>query len=201
VRSDPVSASTAEFIVGAASLAQLPRGGLPEIALAGRSNVGKSSLLNRLVGRKKLARTSKTPGKTREINLYRIDGKLIIADLPGYGFAKVPKAVKRAWGDLIERYLNEREELRGVVQLVDLRHLPTGDDVQMQEWARHYGVPTLIAATKADKIAKSKRSQAIRKIREVMSPPPETPVISFSAVTGEGAREIWSWVQAVSGVR
>lgn len=196
-----VSVKTAEFMIGAASLAQLPRGGLPEVALAGRSNVGKSSLLNRLMGRRKLARTSKAPGKTREINLYLIDNKLILADLPGYGFAKVPKAVKRKWGDLIERYLNEREELRGIVHLVDLRHPPTRDDVQMQEWARHYGVPTLIAATKADKITKSKRAQAVRTIREVLTPSPETPVVPFSAVTGEGAREIWSWVRAVSDPR
>lgn len=193
-----MSVKTAEFLIGAASLEQLPRGGLPEVALAGRSNVGKSSLLNRLTGRKRLARTSKTPGKTREINLYRIDERLIIADLPGYGFAKVPKAVKRQWGDLIERYLNERDELRGVVHLVDLRHPPTRGDVEMQDWARHYGVPTLIAATKADKIAKSKRSQAIEAVRQVIAPPPETPLVPFSAVTGEGAREIWSWVRTVS---
>ena len=196
-----MSVKKVEFVIGAASLAQLPRGRLPEVALAGRSNVGKSSLLNRLTGRKKLARTSKTPGKTREINLYRVDERLIIADLPGYGFAKVPKPVKQKWGDLIERYLNERDELRGIVHLVDLRHPPTRDDVQMQEWARHYGVPTLIAATKADKIAKSKRSQAIRTIREVIAPPPETPVVPFSAVTGDGAREIWSWVRAVSDLK
>jgi GTP-binding protein len=196
-----MSVKKAEFVIGAASLAQLPRGGLPEVALAGRSNVGKSSLLNRLTGRKKLARTSKAPGKTREINLYMIDERLILADLPGYGFAKVPKAVKRKWGDLIERYLNEREELRGIVHLVDLRHPPTADDVQMHEWARRYGVPTLIAATKADKITKSKRAQAVRTARDVLAPAPETSVVPFSAVTGEGALEIWSWVKAVAGVR
>jgi GTP-binding protein len=196
-----MSVKKADFIVGAASLAQLPRGGLPEIALAGRSNVGKSSLLNRLTGRKKLARTSKTPGKTREINLYRIDDQLVLADLPGYGFAKVPRAVKRKWGDLIERYLNEREELRGIVHLVDLRHRPTADDVQMHEWARHYEVPTLIAATKADKIARSKRAPAIRAIEEVLDPAPGTPVVTFSAVTGEGAGDIWAWIREAAGLR
>ena len=196
-----MSVKTAEFVIGAASLEQLPKGGLPEVALAGRSNVGKSSLLNKLTGRKKLARTSKTPGKTREINLYRIDEKLLLADLPGYGFAKVPKVMKRKWGDLIERYLNERGELRGVVHLVDLRHPPTADDVQMHEWARHYGVPTLIAATKADKIARSKRAQAVRKIEDVLDPAPGTPVVPFSAVTGEGAGEIWGWIREAAGLR
>jgi GTP-binding protein len=196
-----MSVKKAEFVIGAASLAQLPRGGLPEIALAGRSNVGKSSLLNRLTGRKKLARTSKTPGKTREINLYRIDEELVLADLPGYGFAKVPRPVKRQWGDLIERYLNEREELRGIVHLIDLRHRPTADDVQMHEWARHYEVPTLIAATKADKIARSRRALAIRAVEEVLDPAPGAPVVAFSAVTGEGAGEIWRWVRETAGLR
>jgi GTP-binding protein len=196
-----MSVKKAEFVIGAASLGQLPKGGLPEIALAGRSNVGKSSLLNKLTGRRKLARTSKTPGKTREINMYLIDEKLMLADLPGYGFAKVPKAMKRKWSDLIERYLNEREELRGIVHLVDLRHPPTADDVQMHEWTRHYGVPTLIAATKADKIARSKRAQAVRKIGDILEPAPGTPVVAFSAVTGEGAREIWGWVRETAGLR
>lgn len=195
-----MSVKKAEFMIGAASLAQLPKGGLPEVALAGRSNVGKSSLLNRLMGRRSLARTSKTPGKTRELNLYRIDEKLIIVDLPGYGFAKVPKAVKQAWGDLVESYVEEREVLRGIVHLVDLRHPPTPDDVQMQEWIRHHGVPTLIAATKADKIAKSKRAHAVRTIQQMLTPPPQTPVVPFSAVTGEGAREVWGWVRTVSGL-
>jgi GTP-binding protein len=196
-----MSARQAEFLIGAASLAQLPRGGLPEVALAGRSNVGKSSLLNRLTGRRSLARTSKTPGKTRELNLYRIDEKLIIVDLPGYGFAKVPKAVKRAWGDLVESYVQEREVLRGIVHLVDLRHPPTPGDVQMQEWIRHHGVPTLIAATKADKIARTKRAQAVRTIEQILTPPPQTPVVPFSAVTGEGVREVWGWVRTVAGLR
>lgn len=195
-----MSINKAEFVIGAASVEQLPTGELPEIALAGRSNVGKSSLLNKITGRKKLARTSKTPGKTREINLYRIDERLLLADLPGYGFAKVPKAVKREWGDLVERYLNERDQLRGIVHLVDLRHLPTADDVQMHEWARHYGVPTLIAATKADKIAKGRRAQAARAVEDVLDPAPGTLVVPFSAVTGEGAREIWGWIRETAGL-
>lgn len=185
---------TADFMLGAARLDQLPGGGLPEIALAGRSNVGKSSLLNRLTGRKKLARISKTPGKTREINLYRIDARLIIADLPGYGYAKVPGAVKRRWGELIESYLETREELAGIVHLVDARHAPSNDDVQMHEWIRHYGVPALIAATKADKIGKSKRTDSLKTIESILEPSEETPIVLFSAQTGEGASEIWKWI-------
>lgn len=192
---------SAEFMMGAASLAQLPRQGLPEIALAGRSNVGKSSLLNKLTGRKSLARISQTPGKTRELNLYLIEEKLILVDLPGYGFAKVPVKVKEKWGRLIESYLHERQELAGLVHLVDIRHAPTKDDVQMHEWIRHFGVPALIAATKADKIARSKRAQAVRRIEQILTPPPQTPVVPFSAVTGEGVREVWGWVRTVAGLR
>lgn len=192
--------TTAEFLLGAASLEQLPRAGLPEIALAGRSNVGKSSLLNRLTGQKGLARISKTPGKTRELNLYRVNGCLLLVDLPGYGFAKVPDAVKRQWGKLVETYLNTREELHGIVHLVDARHTPSPDDVQMQEWIAHYRVPSLIAVTKADKIPKDRRAQALATIRETLRPDAETPVVFFSAVTGEGAREVWDWILRASGL-
>lgn len=185
---------TAEFMLGAARLDQLPAGGLPEVALAGRSNVGKSSLLNRLTGRRKLARISKTPGKTRELNLYRIDSKLILVDLPGYGYAKVPDAVKNKWAGLIESYLHEREELAGIVHLVDSRHAPSVDDVQMHDWIKHYDVPALIAATKADKITKSKRADSLKTIRRTLDPSEETPIVMFSATTGEGATEIWKWV-------
>jgi len=190
----------AEFIVGAADLDQLPREGLPEIALAGRSNVGKSSLLNQLTARRKLARISQTPGKTREINVYRIDGRLFLVDLPGYGFAKVPKEIKERWGRLVESYLNEREELSGIVHLVDSRHSPTRDDVQMHEWIKHYRVPALIAATKVDKIGRSKRSQTMETIRDVLEPDSDTPLVFFSAETGEGAREVWRWVRRLTGV-
>ena len=185
---------TAEFMLGAARLGQLPAGGLPEVALAGRSNVGKSSLLNRLTGRKKLARISKTPGKTRELNLYRIDSKLIIVDLPGYGYAKVPDAVKQKWADLIESYLHAREELAGIVHLVDSRHAPSADDVQMHEWIRHYDVPALIVATKADKISKTKRADSLKTITKTLDPSEETRIVLFSATTGEGAGDIWKWV-------
>jgi len=186
-----------EFIRGAASLGQLPTGGLPEIALAGRSNVGKSSLLNRLANRKNLARTSRTPGKTRELNLYAVERKLILVDLPGYGFAKVPKKAKAQWGRLIEAYLNERDELAGIVHLVDARHRPTADDLQMHEWIKHFRVPALIAATKADKISKDKRRRSVRTIEEVLEPDSETPVVLFSAQSGEGVKGVLRWIWSV----
>jgi len=188
-----------EFLRGAASLRQLPVGGLPEIALAGRSNVGKSSLLNKLANRKNLARTSRTPGKTRELNLYVVERKLILVDLPGYGFAKVSKSVKAQWGKLIEAYLHEREELAGVVHLVDSRHPPTADDVRMHEWIKHFGVRSLIAATKADKISKDRRRTSVRTIEEVLEPDSETPIVLFSAQTGDGSKEILQWIWATAG--
>jgi GTP-binding protein len=191
---------TAEFMLGVAQLSQLPRQGLPEIALAGRSNVGKSSMLNRITGRRKLARISRTPGKTQELNLYKIDERLIIVDLPGYGFAKVPDRVKEQWGRLVEGYLNSREELAGVVHLVDARHPPTADDVQMHEWVRHFQVPTLIAVTKVDKIARGKRSAALRGVGELLEPAETTPVVFFSAETGEGAGELLGWMRETAGL-
>lgn len=195
-----VRIDTAEFMLGAARLSQLPREGLPEIALAGRSNVGKSSLLNKLTGRRKLARISRTPGKTRELNLYKINERLIVVDLPGYGFAKVPEKVREEWGELIESYLNSREELAAIVHLIDARHAPTGDDVQMHEWIRHYRVPALIAVTKVDKIARGKRAAALRKVRNMLEPGEETPVVFFSAETGEGSKELWGWMRDVAGI-
>ena len=194
-----VKPKTAEFMLGAARLDQLPRGGLPEVALAGRSNVGKSSLLNRLTGRRKLARTSKTPGKTRELNLYEIDTRLILVDLPGYGYARVGGAAKRSWGELIEAYLNDRDVLRGIVHLVDARHEPSAQDVQMHEWIRHYGVAALIAVTKADKIAKSKRDRSLSVVKRALEPAEATPLVLFSAVTGEGADQVWKWIWATVG--
>jgi len=191
---------TAEFMLGVANLEQLPHEGLPEIALGGRSNVGKSSMLNKLTGRKKLARISRTPGKTRELNLYKIDNQMILVDLPGYGFAKVPDHVKEKWGQLVESYLNSREELAAVVQLVDARHPPTGDDIQMYEWIRHYQVPSLIAVTKVDKISRGKRAAALRSVQELLEPDETTPVVFFSGETGEGSKELLGWMREAAGL-
>jgi GTP-binding protein len=158
-------------------------------------------LLNRLTGRKKLARISRTPGKTRELNLYEINERMIIVDLPGYGFARVPGSVREAWGRLIEGYLTSRKELRAIVHLVDARHAPSGDDVQMHEWIRHYRVPALIAVTKVDKIARGKRAATLRSVMDLLEPEASTPVVFFSAETGEGSREIWGWIQETVGPR
>ena len=162
--------------------------------------MGKSSMLNKLTGRKKLARISKTPGKTRELNIYKIDNRMIIVDLPGYGFAKVPDSVKEAWGQLVESYLNSREQLAGVAHLVDARHPPTKDDIQMHEWIRHYQVPSLIAVTKVDKIKRGKRAATLRTVRELLEPDETTPVVFFSSETGEGSKELLGWMRESAGL-
>ncbi|HHY36163.1 MAG TPA: YihA family ribosome biogenesis GTP-binding protein [Firmicutes bacterium] len=180
----------AEFVVSAASPRQFPREGLPEIAFVGRSNVGKSSLLNSLTRRKNLAKVSQTPGKTRLITFYRIDNRCFFVDLPGYGFARVPKAVKEQWASLLEGYLQNREELCGVVQLVDLRHLPTAADCQMFAWLQHYGIPVLVVGTKADKVSRGRRREQERQIARTLGLPPDVPLVSHSAKTGEGREEV-----------
>lgn len=145
----------AEFVISAVGPSQYPEDALPEIALAGRSNVGKSSLINCLISRKNLARTSSQPGKTQTLNYYKINQDLYFVDLPGYGYAKVSKTKREQWGKFIESYLMNRETLRLVMQLVDLRHPPSKDDQAMYEWLRHNDVPVLVVATKADKIPKA----------------------------------------------
>lgn len=162
---------------------------LPQLAIAGRSNVGKSSLLNRLVGRKKLARTSKSPGKTREINLFQVNDRFLIADLPGYGFAKVPEEVRREWGPLIESYLGTSPLLLGIVLLLDARRGPTPDDGQMLDYLARLGLPTLYALTKIDKLKRSERRKAVERIKEELGAPRDQLVLT-SARTGEGVDEL-----------
>ena len=144
--------------------AQYPAPVMPEIAFAGRSNVGKSSLLNLLTGRKSLARVSGSPGKTRTINFYNIDSKFRIVDLPGYGYAKVSKTTSREWGPMMEDYLQNRQNLLKVVQLVDIRHEPSAQDIQMYDYLRHYGLDGLIVATKADKVSRNQMSKCLKTI-------------------------------------
>ena len=185
---------SAEYIISAVGPKQYPEDRQPEIAFAGRSNVGKSSLINRLVNRKALARTSGAPGKTRHLNFYHINNSFYFVDLPGYGFAKVSKDIKSKWGEMIEGYLLNRETLRAVVHLVDIRHAPSKEDVQMHEWLKHYGIPTILVPTKADKIARGKRPKHFRLIRETLVPLPETPVVVFSAESGLGKDELWKLI-------
>lgn len=187
--------TSAEYVISAASPGQFPEDNLPELALVGRSNVGKSSLINRLAGRRALARTSSTPGKTRLLNFYRINQVWYWVDLPGYGYARVPKTMRREWGALIEGYLKKREQLRGVVQLIDLRHPPTENDIQMHEWLKHQGLPIIVVATKADKIARGRWPQHLKIIREVLGLGPEELLIPFSSEKGDGVEELGSLIE------
>ena len=163
-----------------------PEDNLPEIAFAGRSNVGKSSLLNLLTNRKNLARVSGAPGKTRTINFYRINDGFRIVDLPGYGYAKISKSVSENWGEMMEEYFQSRAGLKKVVQLVDIRHAPSAQDVQMYEYLRHYGLDGLVVATKADKVSRNEMQKCIRTIRTVLKLEPDDLVIPVSALKKQG---------------
>ena len=167
---------------------QYPSADMKEIAFAGRSNVGKSSLLNLLTGRRKLARVSGSPGKTRTINFYLVNGTFRIVDLPGYGYAKVSRSVSESWGKMMEQYLESRENLVTVIQLVDIRHEPSAQDKQMHDYLRHFGLDGVVVATKADKISRNQLQKQIRMIRTALKLAPEDQVIPVSALkrTGQG---------------
>lgn len=179
-----------KFVASAFSEREIPRPEIPEVALAGRSNVGKSSLINRLVGVKGLARISSTPGKTRSINFYSCDGSFFLVDLPGFGFAK-GKGGSREWKRLVESYFERGSAVALVIHLVDARMPPTALDLQFAEWVQHLGIPCLVVATKADKLSGNQRAVQLRLICEAL---PEVPVILSSAVTGIGCKEIWNRV-------
>jgi GTP-binding protein len=180
----------AEFVASAGSPHQFPAGGLPEIAFLGRSNVGKSSLLNALVGQKRLAFTSNTPGRTQTINFYRIDEAVQFVDLPGYGYARAPKELVRGWKDLIERYLTERETLRLSCIILDSRRGWMETDLGLRQWLEYHGRQYLVIATKFDKLNQSEQERGLRAIRQEGVEP-----LPFSAATGRGVRELW---QAIS---
>jgi len=220
----------AEFVLSAASPNQFPADELPEIALVGRSNVGKSSLINTLVQMRKLARTSNTPGRTQTLNFYRIwpegkprfgdpdakeeagdrftltgsareaahqTGAFYIVDMPGYGYARVSEGQRRQWGKLIEGYLQKQPTLRGVVQVVDLRHPPSKDDINMRDWLRHFGKAGLCVATKADKVGRTLWPKQLKEIRQglgLSASAAGEPVILFSAEQGIGRDEVWCWM-------
>ncbi len=183
--------TSAEFIKSAVKPDQYPKTGLPEVAFAGRSNVGKSSLINALLGRRKLAQTSATPGKTRLVNFFSVNGKLCFVDLPGYGFARVSQAVKESWGPMIETYLRDSASLRLVVSILDVRHDPTGQDRDLIEWLRHYGRPHVIVLTKADKLSRGEALKRRRQIASLLELGEDEPLILFSAQTGDGKAELW----------
>lgn len=176
----------AELVAVAVKRNQYPEDDKKEIAFAGRSNVGKSSLLNLLVNRKNLARVSGSPGKTRTINFYEINDEFRIVDLPGYGYAKVSKSVTENWGDMIEGYLANRQRLVKVVHLVDIRHTPSPQDVQMYEWLKHYGFDGVVVATKADKISRNEMAKNIGEIRKTLGLSPDDKVIPVSSLKRTG---------------
>ena len=189
-QADPLVIRRLEFLGGQASVAGWrPESDLPEIAFSGRSNVGKSSLLNTLVRRKSLARVSGTPGKTREINFFRINDAFHLVDLPGYGYARVSKAARNAWRPLIEGYLRSSEQLRGVVQLIDARHPPSDDDLRMMDFLASMAVPTIVVATKIDKLSRTERSERLAALGPQLGIE-EDQLIPFSSRTGEGRDDL-----------
>ena len=188
-----IKSAELETVCGITS--KLPDNELPEIAFAGKSNVGKSSLINGLLNRKALARTSSSPGKTQTINFYNINKQLYFVDLPGYGFAKVSMEIREKWGRMIERYLHSSKKLKTVFLLVDIRHAPGENDRTMYQWIVANGYEPVIIATKLDKIKRSQKDKNIRIIRETLNVVPGTKIIPFSAVTKDGKEEIWELIQ------
>lgn len=190
-----------ELTISAVSPAQYPNEGVPEIALSGRSNVGKSSLINTLINRKGLARTSSQPGKTQTLNFYNIESELYFVDVPGYGYAKVSKKDREKWGQMIERYFSDRPVLRGVISLVDGRHEPTELDCQMIDFLHYYDLPILVCATKMDKIPRGKWNRTESQIRKKLALNPQDEIVLFSSVTKAGKEEVWNWVEKMSGIK
>ncbi|MGC4376224.1 ribosome biogenesis GTP-binding protein YihA/YsxC [Fictibacillus sp. Mic-4] len=186
----------AEIVISAVKPEQYPDGNLPEIGLAGRSNVGKSSFINKMINRKSLARTSSKPGKTQTLNFYLINDQMYFVDVPGYGFAKVSKSEREAWGKMIETYILKRSQLKAVVQLIDVRHAPTKDDVLMYDWLKHYQIPVIIVATKCDKVPKGKWDKHVKIIKDTLNKEPEDPIILFSSETGHGKDSAWSTIES-----
>lgn len=175
----------------------LPDNQLPEVAFAGKSNVGKSSLINALMNRKSLARTSAQPGKTQTINFYNINKEIYLVDLPGYGYAKASEKEREAWGVMIENYLNSSEKLRAVFLLVDIRHKPSANDKQMFEWMEYVGYDPIVIATKMDKIKRSQIDKHVKMVREGLGADKETIIVPFSAETKQGREMIWDFMDQV----
>jgi GTP-binding protein len=189
--------ATAEFVGSAISPAQYPRQPLPEIAFAGRSNVGKSSLINTLVHRRNLVKTSSTPGKTQVINFFVVNQRFLLVDLPGYGYAKVPREIQASWRPMVETYLRQRATLRAVVHIVDLRHPPTPQDQQLRSWLLHHRLPVVTVATKADQVTRGQHIAHIQAIRQTLVLLPEEPVLLFSAQNREGRFPLWRCLEAL----
>ena len=185
-----------EITMSAVNKSQYPPEGIPEIALVGRSNVGKSSIVNTLLNRRNFARTSQTPGKTRTINFYLINKEFYFVDLPGYGYAKVAKSEKQKWGGIMERYLEDRDVLCSILLLIDIRHEPTEDDKLMYEWIKHYGYNCVVVATKSDKISRGQYQKHISIIRKKLQMAHEEKVIPVSSLKKTGVEELWQEIIA-----
>ncbi|GAK31267.1 GTP-binding protein [Weissella oryzae SG25] len=186
-----------ELTISAVQPSQYPEGDLPEIAFVGRSNVGKSSLTNTLINRKAFARTSSQPGKTQTLNFYKVEEQVYFVDVPGYGYAKVSKQSREKWGQMIEKYLSERPQLKGVVSLVDARHAPSEEDIAMYNWLTYFGIPVLVVATKADKISRGKWNKAESQIKHSLEfDATASDFEMFSSQTKFGKENVWDWIEA-----
>ena len=184
----------AELDIVCGVTSRLPDTGMPEVAFAGKSNVGKSSLINVLMNRKSLARTSGQPGKTQTINFYKVNREMYLVDLPGYGYARVSQSEKEKWGKMIERYLHTSRNLKAVFLLIDIRHAPSANDCQMYEWILHNGFRPIIIATKLDKLKRSQVQKNLKILREGLRLEKDVTVIPFSAETKQGREEIWELI-------
>jgi GTP-binding protein len=185
--------TSAEFLKSSFQAADWPRGALPEIAFMGRSNVGKSSLINSLLAVRGLARTSSTPGRTQSLNFFLINKRFRFVDLPGFGYARVPKAIKSSWGEMVSSYLANREQLVLSIHIVDSRHEPTTLDLQLHEWLEHSAKSRLIVATKSDKLSNNELKESLGRVKRVFS---KDRVVAFSAKTGRGGSEIWRAIES-----
>lgn len=187
---------TAEIVMSAARPEQFPKTNLPEFALAGRSNVGKSSFINAILKRKKLARTSSNPGRTITLNFFEINESFYFVDVPGYGYAKRSKEARDTWGPLLETYLTSRPQLKSAILIVDARHSAMEADIQMYDFLAHYGIPTIIIATKADKLKRGEQAKQKRKLQEAFQVEEGDEFILFSSETGQGHKEVWNAIKA-----
>lgn len=187
---------SAEFVTSAVKPSQYPPAVLPEIAFAGRSNVGKSSLINTLVNRKRLVKTSSTPGRTQLINFFNINEEFTFVDIPGYGYAKVPASVKKNWGPMIETYITTRKTLKGVILIMDIRRTPGPEEMNMLDWLNHHGIPSIPVLTKSDKLSKTRQQKQLKEISNTLSADKNN-FILFSAKSGQGKDEVWDAVKKV----
>jgi GTP-binding protein len=190
---------SAEFVTSAAKPAQHPPAFLPEIAFAGRSNVGKSSLINTLVNRRHLVKTSSTPGRTQLINFFEINQQIVFVDLPGYGYAKVPASVRKTWGPMIETYLRKRQTLKGVVIIMDIRRIPGQEELNLLGWLNHYSIAGILVLTKTDKLSKSKQVQQHHLIAQTLERDRDD-FILFSAKSRRGKDALWNAILSLAGI-